>query len=89
VNEDTAPRSAPGDAPAEAGATTAPAAGDVVVALSAGAFATAERIARLKGVGVEQAMSDALALQEAVSVEKSTGARLLIERHGEVEELAG
>ena len=69
--------------------TSAETTGDVMVSLSPAAFAAVKRIAALKGVGEAQAMSDALALQETVAVEKSTGARLLIERHGDVEELAG
>jgi hypothetical protein len=72
----------PGDA-------SPPETGDVLVRLSPSAFRSVQRIAALKGVDEAQAMSDALALQEAVAIEKSTGARLLIERHGSVEELAG
>jgi hypothetical protein len=67
----------------------APGPGDVMIRLSPSAFRSVQRIAALKGVDEAQAMSDALALQETVAVEKSTGARLLLERHGNVEELAG
>lgn len=63
--------------------------GEVVVTLSPEAYAAAQRIAALKKIPVEEALSEALALQEAVAVEKSSGARLLIERHGQVEELVG
>jgi hypothetical protein len=62
---------------------------DVLVALSQGAVAAAQRIASIRGISVGKAMSDALALQETVAVEKAAGARLLLERHGNVEELAG
>jgi hypothetical protein len=63
--------------------------GDVVVKLSPRAYAAAQHIADMKGVDVGQAVADALALQETVAAEKSTGARMLIERHGDVVELAG
>ena len=48
--------------------------GEVVIALSPEAYAVAQRIAALRNIPVEQVLSDALALQEAVAVEKSTGA---------------
>lgn len=81
-----------GDASAAASASAVEAKaapGDVVVTLSGPAFAVAQRIADLRKTSVAQAMADALALQETVATEQSTGARLLIERHGDVEELAG
>ena len=64
-------------------------AGDVIVALPPSVYAVVQRIAGLRGTTPEKTISDALALQEAVTVEKNSGARLLIERHGDVEELAG
>ena len=63
--------------------------GDVIVALPPAAAAAAQRIASIRHISVGQAMSDALALQETVAVEKASGARLLIERNGNVKELAG
>lgn len=76
-------------ASADDGGTGTASEGEVVIALSPEAYAAAQRIAALKKIPVEQALSEALALQEAVAVEKSSGARLLIERHGQVEELVG
>lgn len=59
----------------------------VSVAFTPAAYAVALQVAALKGIPVEQAISGALALQMAVTNAKSTGARLLLERGGHVEEL--
>jgi hypothetical protein len=63
-------------------------AGDVIVALPAEVSAVVLRIAGLTNTSFEKVISDALALQEAVTMERQRGARVLIERHGNVEELA-
>jgi hypothetical protein len=63
-------------------------AGQFVVTFSAAAWAVAQRNAALLGIPVGDVVSQALALQKAVIEARDSGARVVVEKRGRVEDLA-